>query len=704
LSQILQVGTNCWRRENASRIAFLIDAAAYYRALRDALLRAREQVLILGWDVDGRLRLGRDDTTDRAPEHLRELLNFIVEEQAPLHVHVLLWDFAILYALEREPLPSVNLKLRTSDRVHVSLDSSAPLGASRHEKIVVIDDRIAFCGGIDITENRWDTPEHALHEPRRVTSSGKAYDPFHDVQMAVDGEAAAALGEHCRNRIRAATGERLDAPTGNGDPWPDSMRCDAEKVSVAIARTFRDEGAEPIAEVERLYLDAIESAQDYVYIENQYFTTRAMADAIAERLQSDQGPEFVVVMPHRCTGWLEQQTMGVLRDRLLDELEEADVHGRLGLFTPVLDGDDEHRLTVHAKVMIVDDRFVRIGSSNLTRRSFAMDSECDLAIEADSVDEPVARSIRRLCNRLLAEHLGSDEDEVDRTRTETGSLLAAIEALGAGPRSLEPLRTSGEAPTATASIAATIGDPGDPIEAEAVMEDFRDQVVDGFGRFSGVFGLLGIAAFALALAMAWRYTPLAEYVQVDAVLDWIDGLRSSRAAPVGLLVVYLALGLAAFPITVVNVATAIAFGPWAGFLYALSGSLASAVLTFAVGRRFGSRVIHRISSGLVYRASRAIGKRGFLAVLSCRLVPVAPFTVINVVAGAMPIRIRDYLLGTLVGMAPGIAVLAAFGDRILKVVDDPNPMNAILLAAVVAVWLGLGWGFSRLLGASVENR
>jgi phospholipase D1/2 len=412
----------------------------------------------------------------------------------------------------------------------------------------------------------------------------------------------------------------------------------------------------------------------------------------------------VVVRPHRCTGWLEQQTMGVLRDRLLDELEEADVHGRLGLFTPVLDGDDEHRLTVHAKVMIVDDRFVRIGSSNLTRRSFAMDSECDLAIEADSVDEPVTRSIRRLCNRLLAEHLGSDEDEVDRTRTETGSLLAAIEELGAGPRFLEPLRISGEAPTATASIAATIGDPGDPIDAETVMEDFRDKVVGGFGRFSGVFGILGIAAFALALAMAWRYTPLAEYVQVDAVLDWIDGLRSSRAAPVGLLVVYLALGLAAFPITVVNVATAIAFGPWAWFLYALSGSLASAVLTFAVGRRFGSRVIHRISSGLVYRASRAIGKRGFLAVLSCRLVPVAPFTVINVVAGAMPIRIRDYLLGTLVGMAPGIAVLAAFGDRILKVVDDPNPMNAILLAAVVAVWLGLGWGFSRLLGASVENR
>jgi len=703
VSGILEIGRNCWRRDHASRIAFLVDADAYYGALREALLRAREQVLVLGWDVDGRLLLRRDRFDDEAPIQLRELLNFIVDQEPQLHVHVLLWDFAILYALEREPLPSINLKLRTNDRVHVSLDSSAPTGASRHDKIVVIDDRVAFCGGIDLTENRWDTPAHVIDDPRRVTSAGTPYEPFHDAQMAVEGRAAAALGAHCRERIEFASGTRMTEPGGGSDPWPPELSPDVENVSVAISRTIRDTDRKPIDEVERLYLDTIEAARDYVYIENQYFTSRAIATAIAERLQEEHGPEFLLVMPYECSGWLEQQTMGLLRDELLAELSEHDTYGRLGVFKPVLDRDERHCLMVHAKLLICDDRLVRIGSANLTRRSFGMDSECDLAIEADG-EERIALAIGGLCNRLLAEHLDVSADSVEHTRGETGSMLATIESLGKDERRLVPFRKLEQPTPAATALAAAVGDPKKPLEGEAVMEEFRDKVVDGVTRFSGVLGLLAIGGFALALALAWRYTPLSEFVDVDTALSWIEGLRTSRAAPMALLAIYLVSGLAAFPVTVVNVATAIAFGPWLGFWYALCGSLASALLTFGVGRRFGSQVIRRFSSGLAYRAARAIGERGFLAVLSCRLIPVAPFTVINLVAGAMPISVRDYLLGTFVGMAPGIAVLAAFGDRVVKVLDNPDPTNLALLALILLVWLGLGWGLSRFMGIPGNNR
>ena len=703
LSEILRVGRNCWRREHATRISFLVDADSYFRTLRDALLRAREQVLVLGWDMDGRLRLRRDEVSDDAPVGLRELLNFVVARQPSLHVHVLLWDFAILYALEREPVPTINLKLRTDKRVHVSLDSSAPFGASRHEKIVVIDDRLAFCGGIDITENRWDTPEHALDDPRRTTSRGRPYAPFHDVQMAVEGDAAAALGDHCRTRIRIATGEQLEKPTRHSDPWPESLDTHVKSTSVAVVRTLRDEDTELVDEVERLYLDTIASARDYVYIENQYFTSRTIATAIAERLQAQEGPEFVLVMPDQCSGWLEQQTMGLLRDRLIEELQEADVHGRLGVFTPALDEDGEHCVMVHAKLLVADDRFVRIGSSNLTRRSFAMDSECDLAIEAGDKDDPASAAMGSFCDRLLAEHLGANVADVERMRAESGSMLATIEALGDSGRHLAPLHVLGETDPAMESVVATISDPGDPIEGETVLEEFRDKVIGDVSRFSGVPALLSIAVAALVLALAWRYTPLAGYVDVQAVLAWLDDSRSSHAAPLILLILYLVAGVVVFPITIVNVATAIAFGPWLGFCYGVAGSLASALLTFAIGRRLGSRAVQRISSGLAYRAVKAVGKRGFLAVLSCRVVPVAPFSVINVVAGAMPIGLRDYVLGTIVGMAPGIAVLAAFGDRILKLLNDPSPVNLVVLVAIMVLWLGLGWGFSRLLESPVEK-
>ncbi|MDX1431115.1 MAG: VTT domain-containing protein [Gammaproteobacteria bacterium] len=699
MSRILRTGHNCWRRERASRVAFLVDADAYFSALREALLGAREQVLILGWDVDGRLQLSRGETDadDETPRALRELLNHITAAQPQLHVHVLLWDFAFLYVLEREPLPSINLNYRTGERVHVSLDSSAPVGASRHEKVVVIDDRVAFCGGIDLADQRWDTPQHALDDMRRVTSGGTPYPPFHDVQAAVEGDAAAALGVHCRRRIALATGEELDEPSRRSDPWPDNLRADAEDVKVAISRTLPGNDGEHVGEVERLYLDAIAAAKDHVYIENQYFTSPAIAAAMAERLQAKEGPELVLVMPYRCSGWLEQSTMGVMRDRLLRDLTEQDDHGRLGMFVPVLDDDSAHKLHVHAKLFVVDDRLLSIGSANLTRRSFGVDSECNLAIEADEGETEVGRSIRGFCNRLLAEHLGVDPAAVDDSRRETGSLLATIEALGEGPRRLVALRPSVEERPVTATVAAALGDPSRPIDAESSVEEFRDKVVEGASRFSGVLGLLAIAAMAVAMALAWRYTALAEHVSVDAVHDALTDIRASRAAPLILLVVYAVTGLAVFPISIMNAATAIAFGPWLGFWYALGGSVASAALTYAIGKRFGGGIISRFSSGAAYRAARAIGERGFFAVLSCRLVPVAPFTVINLVAGAMPIRVGDYLLGTLVGMAPGIAVLAAFGDRILKVMKDPSAANIALLVLIIAAWLALGWILARAL-------
>src|SRR3546814_16742490 len=111
----------------------------------------------------------------------------------------------MLYALEREPLPAIRLDWATPAQISVCLDDVLPIGAAHHQKVVVVDDALAFCGGLDLTIRRWDTSDHALHNPERKDPRGESYRPFHDVQMMVDGEAALALGEQngrasCRAR------------------------------------------------------------------------------------------------------------------------------------------------------------------------------------------------------------------------------------------------------------------------------------------------------------------------------------------------------------------------------------------------------------------------------------------------------------------------------------------------------------------------
>jgi phosphatidylserine/phosphatidylglycerophosphate/cardiolipin synthase-like enzyme len=194
-SRILQPGRNCWRVEHAGRVAFLIDGAAYFAAFRAAAARARRSIFIIGWDIDSRVALLPGQPPDDLPVTLGQFLNELTRNRSGLNIYVLTWDFAMLYALDREILPIYKLGWSTHRRVHFHLDAEHPVGASHHQKIVVVDDAVAFVGGLDLTKCRWDTPEHRADDPRRCNHQGVPYPPFHDIQMLVDGDAARALGE-----------------------------------------------------------------------------------------------------------------------------------------------------------------------------------------------------------------------------------------------------------------------------------------------------------------------------------------------------------------------------------------------------------------------------------------------------------------------------------------------------------------------------
>jgi phosphatidylserine/phosphatidylglycerophosphate/cardiolipin synthase-like enzyme len=179
---------------------------------------------------------------------------------------------------------------------------------------------------------------------------------------------------------------------------------DLTDVAVAISRTEPQFNNRPaVREVERLYIDSIRAAQRIIYLENQYLSSKSIGDALAARLEEENGPEIVMVLPQETSEWLEQVTMAVLRARLLQRLRAVDRFGRLHVYYPFVPADNV-QIRVHAKLAVVDDRFVRIGSSNLNNRSMGLDTECDLAVEAAT---PAAeQAIANFRHRLVAEHLG----------------------------------------------------------------------------------------------------------------------------------------------------------------------------------------------------------------------------------------------------------------------------------------------------------
>lgn len=440
---LLRPGYNCSALETAHRAAILVDAEAYFAALDSALRQARRSIVILAWDFDGRLRLRPEDGPD-APA-LAELLRGLVEERPELEVRILVWSLAAVHA------PGASLPLVLGEewqdhpRIHLHLDTHHPLYAAHHQKIVTIDDSLAFVGGMDLTIERWDTPAHRADHPLRRRPDGEPYDPVHDVQSVVDGPAARAVVQVVHERWREALGEALPlAPPV--ERWPDDLKPDLSEVTTAVSRTAPRYGERPpVKEITRLVDDLLRHARKTVYIEAQYFTSKHVRRVLCRVLSQADGPEIVVVSTRVPNGIIERFIMGANRERLLRRLKRADKHNRLHVYYPVVPGlDDGHRLLVHAKLMIVDDRLLRVGSANLNNRSFGLDTECDLTFQAERPEQHAA--ILACRDRLVAEHMEIDPATLRAAVDREGGLVAAIEQLRHNGHGLQPM-TVGPGPT-----------------------------------------------------------------------------------------------------------------------------------------------------------------------------------------------------------------------------------------------------------------
>jgi phospholipase D1/2 len=693
---LLRPGYNCWTTARAERAALIVDAKDYFEAFYYAALRAQRSILVLAWDFNSQTRLHFDPAPkDGPPVLLGEFLTYLVKRRRGLHVNILNWDYPMVFGTDREFPPTYGLgSWSPPRRVHLRYDDACPVGASHHQKIVVIDDAIAFCGGIDLTLRRWDCGDHAPEEPRRMAGE-KPYPPFHDTMMAVDGEAARQLGELARERWRLATGQRLKPFQGESDPWPEQLQPDFAGVDVGIARTLPPRGELPaVREVEKLYLDMIAAARTSIYIENQYFTAPRIAAALEQRLAEPDGPEIVLVLRLLSHGWLEEATMHVLRTKLIQKLQKADRHGRFRVYYPHIPNLAEGCcLDIHSKLMIVDDAVVRIGSSNLASRSMAFDSECDLAIEARG-DPRIAETVREFRERLLAEHLDTQPSRVREEIERAGGLHDAIAAFSNQPRTLRQLEEVPEWSDAVLTM-ASVADPEEPIALETLLSD-REAVERHVTAERPAWGrLVGIVTAVAGLMALWQFTPLRDVATPEAALRWAKAFGEQWWAPWLLMAAYTPACLVMFPRPLITLAAVIAFGPAWGFFYSLAGICASSAVTWWMGLYMRRDTVRRLAGARLDRMAEVLKKHGLLAMTLLRLVPLAPFAVESIVAGAIRMKLWHVVVGTAIGLLPGTLTTTVFGDAIETAISGSGAVNWWLVGGAVTLLAAGAWAVKR---------
>ncbi|WFU11269.1 phospholipase D-like domain-containing protein (plasmid) [Rhizobium sp. CB3090] len=441
----------------AARTAFLINGSAYFSRLAHILRHARKRVWIIGWDFNPDICL----QPENSKETLGDLLHALADANPDLEIRILIWALGPLYSekslkvLRKKSFPKNN-------RIDLRFAIQPAIRGCHHQKLVCVDDSVAFIGGIDLMSRRWDTCGHGVRDKLKCDSQGVFYEPLHDLQAMVTGDAARLIASVARRRWMDATGEEYRAlPAQAAVGWPDDLMASLENVPVRLATTepatfFRRGLRQGIAVTK----EVIAKARRHLYIETQYLASFNVAEAIAARLQEGSGPEVVIVCTRKSHGLIENFVMGRNRDRIIRRLTNADRHGRLRVFYPVVpDGEKQVELLVHSKLLIADDDVLRIGSSNLNHRSEGLDTECDILFQALKPTHRLA--IDELRNTLVAEYLGCAAGAVRNVFQRTGSLIEAITELNVGPRCLKPFATTCEKTTPIAGTA--LFDPVHPL-------------------------------------------------------------------------------------------------------------------------------------------------------------------------------------------------------------------------------------------------
>jgi phospholipase D1/2 len=434
---LLIPGETCASVVANSRGGLLVDGRDFYRAFYEAACKAERSILMAGWQFSSNVELvrGEDATSCDLPTTLIEFLAELCKQRPELNVYMLPWDSSPVFTFEREPLQRLRFHLKGHKRIHWKMDNCHPPGASHHQKLIAIDRAIAFIGGMDICDSRWDDRSHEAVAKLRC-SGGRTYTPYHDVQAYVTGDAVDILRGWFCERWKNAAGCSLnlvDCPKTSIEIKP---TFEVHAPRLGLARTLPKLTEPPCDEVRELYhlhARAIGSAKRIIYIENQYFSSDEIARALENRMRQDTSHpiEIVMLLPEKSAGFKERVSIGVYQAQLLEHLTKvaARTGHHFGVYYQVAHGSTEDiPVFIHAKVLAVDDRFLLVSSANTSNRSMGYDTELGIAWEAPEATP----SLRAARMELLGEHLGVGREEAEALLgPSTEGLVKQLDAIAA---------------------------------------------------------------------------------------------------------------------------------------------------------------------------------------------------------------------------------------------------------------------------------
>jgi uncharacterized membrane protein YdjX (TVP38/TMEM64 family) len=211
----------------------------------------------------------------------------------------------------------------------------------------------------------------------------------------------------------------------------------------------------------------------------------------------------------------------------------------------------------------------------------------------------------------------------------------------------------------------------------------------------------GLLLLAIGLSLAWRYTPLREVITIENVVGFIDDFSGKWWAPIVLALFYTPASVIMFPRPLLTMAAAAVFGPLKGFVIAMAGVLASALVFYFIGQRIQEKTMRRLAGPKIDRLTRLLRKEGFMAIAAVGFVPVAPFSIEMVVAGALRVRLRDLLLGVAVAHLPGTIATTLLGDQVAAAFRGGREVNRLVIVLAVAVFAAMIY-FARRMWRRLE--
>ncbi|ADQ84568.1 VTT domain-containing protein [Methylovorus sp. MP688] len=688
---------NTWHAAQATHAALLVDCANYYRALYHAICEARHSIFILGWDIDSRIELlrGEEAASASCPPMLYELLTWKAGQNPAIQIYLNRWNYSVFLAAERESFSEFKWKWQDADNIHFVFDGQLPLGASHHQKVVVVDDELAFCGGMDVAIARWDKREHHTEDDRRVDPDGtlklgakKEFGPYHDIQAVVAGPVVQPLATLVRERWHQATGKHA-IPTRMPDSdalpavWPKFAKPALTNIRTAVALTQPAFLRQPVrTQIKQLYLDMIARAEQFIYMENQFFTQKDIARALNKRLKERPGLRALLISCDRPQGIMERKSMYTGRVHFKELLEAGGVGGRVVMAYPASsEHGEEKAIRIHSKLMVVDDHYLRVGSSNINRRSMTLDTECDLMFEAH--DEATQQAIAGMRNDLIREHTGRELDDIQQLISSGASVQTFLEDIPHSRQHLRRINDEAYRHERFSRIATWLADPAHPllprlITSRGQRKQFRASIPPKL-----VIAVLAI----IALVLAWKVTPLSEYATPEKIVPLLEKVKNTAwAFPAGM-AAYIVGTLIFFPHMIMTATVVIVFPPMEAFLIAMLGSLVSCIIGFFAGKQLGEDSLRALTGRYAKNIAHYADKGGLVGLTLLRLVPIAPYTVVNLALGMMNVPFWRLMAATVLGMLPGTAVSVLLGQSALSFWKHPDMHNMLLLGGGLLAWI-----------------